>query len=118
MTFPEILEAIDTLSKDQLAQLKQKIQHREAEQIHSPDLSAFEALSDEALWTIVNEPFHLKNRLDELHDLRDTRLLTDDEEDEVDELLELSDTHLLKRSMAMVTLQKRGVDVLGELSRG
>jgi hypothetical protein len=112
MTFPEILDAIDNLTDDQLAQVKQKIQHREG----LADLSGFESLSNQALWTIIHEPFHLKSRLDELHNLRDNRLLTDEEEDEVDEILELSDRYILKRSMAMVTLQKRGVDVLTELS--
>ena len=109
MNFPEILDAIDHLTDDQLVQLKRKIQHH--------DLAGFEALSNQALWTIVHEPFYLQNRLDELNNLRDTRPLTDVEEAEADEILALSDAYILKRSMAMVTLQKRGVDVLGDLSR-
>lgn len=110
MNFPDILDAIDTLTDDQLVQLKRKIQHREGH--HN-----FAVLSNQALWAIVHEPFYLQNRLDELNNLRDTRPLTDAEEAEADEILELSDAYILKRSMAMVTLQKRGVDVLGELSR-
>ncbi len=112
MTFPEILDAIDSLTDDQLSQLKQKIQYREED----ADLSRFEGLSNEALWAIVHEPFYLKNRLDELNNLRDIHPLTDREEAEVDEILALSDKYILKRSMAMVTLQKRGVDVLGALN--
>lgn len=113
MTFPEILNAIDTLTDDQLAQLKQKIQHREGHL----DLAGLDSLSNQALWAIIHEPFYLKSRLDELNDLRDNRALTDAEEAEIDEILDLSDKYILTRSMAMLILQKRGVDVLGELSK-
>jgi len=114
MTFPEILDAIDTLSDDQLAQLKQRITHRESK-TDQPDLSAFEALSDEALWAIVDEPFLEKGRIDELHDLRDIRRLTDAEEEEFDSIMKLADKQMIRRSMAMVTLQKRGADVLAKI---
>ena len=87
MTFPEILEAIETLSKDQLAQLKQKIQHQEAEQVYTPDLSGFETLSDEALWMIMNDMPTETVRLNELRHMRESRSLTPDEEAEVSQLL-------------------------------
>lgn len=114
MTFPEILEAIETLSKDQLAQLKQKIQHREAQQ--TPDLSEFEALSNEALWAIVNEMPSETARLDELRQIRESRPLTSDEETEVSQLLEQHGQFILRRSQAIAILHLRGIDVLGELS--
>ncbi|HRF96889.1 MAG TPA: hypothetical protein PLZ51_16895 [Aggregatilineales bacterium] len=116
MTFPEILEAIDTLSKDQLAQLKQKIQHREAEQVHSSDLSEFEALSNEALWAIVNDMPTETMRLDELRHMRESRSLTPDEEAEVSQLLQQHGQFILKRSQAIAVLHLRGIDVLGELA--
>ena len=115
MTFPEILEAIDTLNKDQLAQLKQKIEHREAQQ--TPDLSEFEALSNDALWAIVNEMPTETTRLDELRQVRESRPLTPDEEAEVSQLLEQHGQFILKRSQAIAVLHLRGINVLGELSR-
>ncbi|MDX2078139.1 MAG: hypothetical protein SFZ02_17035 [bacterium] len=113
MTFPEILEAIDTLSKDQLAQLKQKIQHREAEQVGSADLSAFETLSDEALWAIVHEPFHPEDdaRLAELTQLGKAGKLTAQNDAELQTLLTVYRQFIIRRSQALLTLKQHGVDV-------
>ncbi|MDZ4670972.1 MAG: hypothetical protein SH821_08885 [Phototrophicales bacterium] len=116
MTFPEILEAIETLSKDQLAQLKQKIQHQEAEQVYTPDLSGFETLSDEALWMIMNDMPTETVRLNELRHMRESRSLTPDEEAEVSQLLQQYGQFILKRSQAIAVLHLRGIDVLRELS--
>jgi len=116
VTFPEILEAIETLSKDQLAQLKQKIQHQEAEQVYTPDLSGFETLSDEALWMIMNDMPTETVRLNELRHMRESRSLTPDEEAEVSQLLQQYGQFILKRSQAIAVLHLRGIDVLRELS--
>lgn len=117
MTFLEILDAIDTLSDEQLTQLEHRIfQKRKNADI--PHLSAFEALSDSALWDIIHQPFDIikDNRLHQLQNLRDYRHLTADEEHEEDELMHAFDIFIIRRSMAMVTLQKRGVDVMAKLS--
>lgn len=113
MTFPEILEAIDTLSKDQLAQLKQKIEHREAEQIQAPDLSEFEALSDEALWAIVNTPFHPQDdkRLTELTQLGKDGKLTLQDDAELQALLSAYRQYIIRRSKALLILKQHGVDI-------
>ncbi|MDX2078186.1 MAG: hypothetical protein SFZ02_17270 [bacterium] len=118
MTFPEILDAIEALSGDELAQVERLILQKK-QKTDMPDLSAFEVLSDNALWDIVNTPFDvIKNaRMRQLDDLRDTRHLTSEEEKEADDLIQAFDKYILRRSMAMVTLQKRGVDVMAELSR-
>lgn len=113
MTFPEMLQAIDTLTDEQLAQLKQKIVSREAQKT---DLAGFEALSDEALWAIVHDLPIETTRLDALRQVRESRSLTPDEEAEVSQLLHRHGQFILKRSKAIAVLHLRGVDVLGELS--
>lgn len=117
MTFPEILDAIDTLSDEQLIQVEHRI-FQKRKKVDMPDLSSFEGLSDSALWDIVHEPFDVikDNRFRQLRDLRESRELTSDEEDEEDELMHAFDKFIIRRSMAMVTLQKRGVDVMAKLS--
>jgi len=117
MTFPEILEAIDTLSDVQLAQLQQIIYIKQTDAI--PDLSLFESLSDVQLWDVIRQPFNALQNI-RLHILTDKRQmgsgLTLAEQEEIGQLIQAYDRYVLIRSMAMVTLQKRGVDVLSELA--
>ncbi|MCU0482636.1 MAG: hypothetical protein MUE54_15705 [Anaerolineae bacterium] len=84
-----------------------------------PDQTVFDQLTDEQLRAILDEPFHVikQIRLDELHDLRDVRPLTADEEYEVDQLLESYDRYVLRRSKAMLALHRHGVDVKAELEK-
>ncbi|MCU0482633.1 MAG: hypothetical protein MUE54_15690 [Anaerolineae bacterium] len=114
MTLPDIFEAVKHLSQDELTQLKRYIyQHEKG----LPDLSAFEGLSDEALWAIVDDRPVEMIRLGKLRELRNERRLTADEEYEVEQLLEAYQQFILKRSKAMAVLHQRGIDVMTELSR-
>lgn len=110
MTFPEILEAINTLTDDQLAQLKQKILSREAQKT---DLAGFEALSDEALWAIVHEPFHPDDdaRLADLTQLGKMGNLTDQDEAELQLLLTAYRQFIIRRSQALLILKRHGADI-------
>lgn len=110
MTFPEILEAVNHLTDDQLAQLQQHItQKRHAK----PDLSAFEALSDEALWGIVNEPFNPDDdvRLAELTQFGKVGKLTAQDDTELQTLLTAYRQFIIRRSKAVLMLKQRGADV-------
>jgi len=82
-----------------------------------PDLSAFIELSDDQLWAVVNTPFDVvqENRMKELREQRETRLLTDKEEAEADNLVEAFHLFILNRSKAMLVLHQRGVDVETQL---
>ncbi len=118
MSLTQVLELVEQLSAAEIAQLEHHIQQKRHHQTATPDLSAFTGLSDEALWAIVDEPFDVtqQTRLDDLHEQRETRKLTDAEEGEVDMLIGEYDRYILRRSKAMATLQARGVDVMGILS--
>lgn len=118
MSLTQVLELVDKLSAAEFAQLEHHIQQKRHHQTSMPDLSAFMGLSDDALWAIVNEPFDTvqQTRLDNLHEQRETRQLTDAEEREVDMLIGEYDRYILRRSKAMATLQARGIDVMGILS--
>ena len=82
-----------------------------------PDLSAFIELSDDQLWAVVHTPFDVvqENRMKELREQRETRLLTDKEEAEADNLVEAFHLFILNRSKAMLVLHQRGVDVETQL---
>lgn len=110
MTFPEILQAIDTLTRDELAQLEQRILQKRQQQ---PDLSAFEALSDEALWAIVHEPFNPQDdaRLSELTQLGKTGKLTAQDDAELQTLLTAYRQFIIRRSKAILILKQHGADV-------
>ncbi|MDX2077879.1 MAG: hypothetical protein SFZ02_15735 [bacterium] len=113
MTFPEIIEAVTQLSNDELAQLQQVIYTKQADAI--PDLSLFETFSNDQLWDVIRQPFNAVQNI-RLHQLTDQnqmgKELTHTEQQEVNQLIQAYDRFILIRSMAMVTLQKRGVDVM------
>ncbi len=110
MTFPEILEAIDHLTDDQLTQLEQRISQKRQPQ---PNLSALEGLSDEALWEIVNEPFNSDDdmRLAELTQLGKMGKLTAQDDAELQTLLTVYRQFIIRRSKALFMLKQRGVDI-------
>jgi len=116
MTFPEILDAIDTLSDDQLAQLQQVIYIKQTDT--PSDLSIFEQFSNDQLWDVIHQPFNALQNI-RLHILTDKRQmgagLTTPEQYEVEQLIQAYDRFIFIRSMAMVTLQKRGADVLAKI---
>lgn len=117
MTFPEILEAVNQLSADEFAELQRYMYQKQADKSDVDVLTTFAKLSDGELWNIVNQPFNLIEdaRLQELHETRELRALTDEEENEIEGLLNSLDKFILRRSMVMYLLQKRGVDVMGKL---
>jgi hypothetical protein len=110
MTFPEIIEAVTQLSDDELAQLQQVIYIKQSDVI--PDLSLFETFSNDQLWDVIRQPFNAVQNI-RLHQLTDQnqmgKELTHAEQQEVNQLIQAYDRFILIRSMAMVTLQKRGV---------
>lgn len=110
MTFPEILEAIDHLTDDQLAQIEQRISQKRQPQ---SNLSAFEGLSDEALWGIVNEPFNSDDdvRLAELTQLGKMGKLTVQDDTELQALLTVYRQFIIRRSKALLILKQHGVDI-------
>ncbi|MDX2075965.1 MAG: hypothetical protein SFZ02_06010 [bacterium] len=118
MTLNDIMKALDTLSDDELNQIQSHIQQKRMSDSKKHDLSAYEGLSNNQLWEVVNTPFDviLDRRLRALTEQRQMGHLSEAEQQEVLNLLEALDKFILKRSLAMATLQKRGVDVMGDLS--
>ena len=118
MNLNDIMDALDTLSDDELNLVQKHIQQRRMEESNNRDLSAYEALSNNQLWEVVNTPFDvvLDRRLRALTEQRQMGHLSDVEQQEVLNLLEALDKFILKRSLAMSALQKRGVDVMSDLS--
>jgi len=118
MNLNDIMNALDTLSDDELNQVQKYIQQRRMAESNNRDLSAYEALSNNQLWEVVNTPFDvvLDRRLRALTEQRQMGHLSDVEQQEVLNLLEALDKFILKRSLAMSALQKRGVDVMSDLS--
>ena len=130
MNLNDIMTALDALSDDELHQVQAHIQKRRMSESNNHDLSAYEGLSNNhdlsayeglsnnQLWEVVNTPFDviLDRRLRALTEQRQMGHLNDAEQQEVLNLLEALDKFILKRSLAMAALQKRGVDVMSDLS--
>lgn len=117
MTFPEILDAVNQLSDDEFIALQRHMYQKQADKTNSQTLTRLSKLSDSELWEIIHHPYGVIEhaRLDELDEIRLMRPLTDEEEREIRQLIDTLDKFILRRSMAMYVLQKRGVDVMAKL---